>query len=952
MDSLLDQLRGLIDTSKRKLEEERLAVERIGLSAGRAWSVEEVGDVLAEQMASLVPFDRLSLRTVDMDQGTFIDVYVSGLDVPARRQGDVRALGGTVVEEAMSSRATVLVADESSEESLRRFPGMRPAIDAGIRSVIGAPLVSNDLTVAALMVASVPPQAYSEHHRELARQIGEQVGDAVARCIRALTMQRDASENATLAEIGQFAGSSLDLTRACEQAAGRLRILIPYDRLEIAVLDAESGTGTDVFVSGDESSGWGAGRTFDISGSPIEEVSHSKSSILSGPSQGLAAPTDYGSAMTVPMISDNRVVATLTFRSAELGVYSHRLLTLAEHATSQLVAAVAGSAEIARLRDRLVEATRKEDTISEIAALTSSSAELDQVFEGVAEQARQLVPFDLMVVADVDPDTRRATCIFVSGTQVPDWGTGATFGMGSDQYAALVGEGAGFTAATGASEDPAAGLPEWPFLAAAGIRSALAAPMKSRGLVEAALILGSKADNIYSQSDLDLANRIASSMSGAVADSKAYAARQAAEAAQRAAEAATEEAEQRKREKERALSEIARSLASSPALDDALGSVAEYIRKLIPYSRLSIATVDEKNGSLRFLYDRAEGMEVDGEEPSDSRLAGILEDTMRQGTPRLVRGGPSEDGEQSPAAPSTSKTPETPSVVAVPLVSQGEPIGALALTPRSPDEPYTDIELTLAERVGLQIAAAVAGHHLKGMQERESKEAEILTAIGRVIAQSEELEEVYRRFDELLRTVLIADRIEIVTIDTQNETATPVYWSGTELGRGEIGQTEPLAGSVFEEPALRRSAVLVGDDPSLELATRFPTATAELQAGIRLVVVAPLLVQGDVVGAISVASTEPDAYDQLDVTLAERAGFQLASVLEKAATPETPPPDPEEWNALAELGRIADSSLDIDEVFGILSERIQTLLPLRPNGHLDGGPAAGEPGGGLRDRLR
>ena len=102
---------------------------------------------------------------------------------------------------------------------------------------------------------------------------------------------------------------------------------------------------------------------------------------------------------------------------------------------------------------------------------------------------------------------------------------------------------------------------------------------------------------------------------------------------------------------------IARSLASSPALDDALGSVAEHIRKLIPYSRLSIATVDEKNGSLRFLYDRAEGMEVDGEEPSDSRLAGILEDTMRQGTPRLVRGGPSEDGEQSPAAPSTSKTP-------------------------------------------------------------------------------------------------------------------------------------------------------------------------------------------------------------------------------------------------------------------------------------------------------
>ena len=51
MDSLLDQLRGLIDTSKRKLEEERLAVERIGLSAGRAWSVEEVGDMLAEQMA-------------------------------------------------------------------------------------------------------------------------------------------------------------------------------------------------------------------------------------------------------------------------------------------------------------------------------------------------------------------------------------------------------------------------------------------------------------------------------------------------------------------------------------------------------------------------------------------------------------------------------------------------------------------------------------------------------------------------------------------------------------------------------------------------------------------------------------------------------------------------------------------------------------------------------------
>ena len=73
-----------------------------------------------------------------------------------------------------------------------------------------------------------------------------------------------------MAEMGRIVGSSSDIVEVYHLFVQKVRTLIPFDRLEIAMVDLESDTSTTAYVSGEAIPGAGVGSTFTISGGATE----------------------------------------------------------------------------------------------------------------------------------------------------------------------------------------------------------------------------------------------------------------------------------------------------------------------------------------------------------------------------------------------------------------------------------------------------------------------------------------------------------------------------------------------------------------------------------------------------------------------------------------------------------------------------------------------------------
>ena len=160
--------------------EELAMLGEIGHIINSSLEIDEVYDRFPEQVRKLIPFDRIDLQTVDLEKGTLTHAYVTGIEVPERKAGDVRPLKDSLAEELVRRKSGMILDAEDAEELRRRFPNIIPSLDYGIRSYLGIPLVSKDRVIGVLYVSSTKRNAYTEQDLELAEIIGTLVAGAIA----------------------------------------------------------------------------------------------------------------------------------------------------------------------------------------------------------------------------------------------------------------------------------------------------------------------------------------------------------------------------------------------------------------------------------------------------------------------------------------------------------------------------------------------------------------------------------------------------------------------------------------------------------------------------------------------------------------------------------------------------------------------------------------------------
>ncbi len=159
------------------------------------------------------------------------------------------------------------------------------------------------------------------------------------------------------------------------------------------------------------------------------------------------------------------------------------------------------------------------------------------------------------------------------------------------------------------------------------------------------------------------------------------------------------------------IAEIGRLISSTLDIDEVYGRFVTETRKLIPFDRLNVYLNDPSRNAVHIAY--VFGPDIPGRRPGDSfPLAGSTNEILVHRRAGLILGAGSVERivrrhpHRFPSFRAGMR-----SFMSVPLISRNDVIGALHFRAKKPDA-YDNQDLRLAERIGAQIAGAIANARL------------------------------------------------------------------------------------------------------------------------------------------------------------------------------------------------------------------------------------------------
>ena len=207
-----------------------------------------------------------------------------------------------------------------------------------------------------------------------------------------------------------------------------------------------------------------------------------------------------------------------------------------------------------------------------------------------------------------------------------------------------------------------------------------------------------------------------------------------------------------------------------------------------------------------------------------------------------------------------------------------------------------------------------------------ARRLETFRALDRAILAIESPEETAETAVRFLARLIDADRISagLFSPDHDSVRALAAYGHGeTRLGQGQVFHLDPHQATV---ESLKRGETHKVDDLA---ALQEPGAIFERlrNSGLRTYMTIPLLSRGDLVGTLSIASTEPDAFTEREETIIREVADRVAIAIRQAQLLEEERKQRHLAEALQEAGRALSATLDVETLWDRLLELIGKLVP-------------------------
>lgn len=226
--------------------------------------------------------------------------------------------------------------------------------------------------------------------------------------------------------------------------------------------------------------------------------------------------------------------------------------------------------------------------------------------------------------------------------------------------------------------------------------------------------------------------------------------------------------------------------------------------------------------------------------------------------------------------------PDTKGEIAVPIKLGDEILGVLDVQTDVPDALSSEDQLLLEGLCG-QIAIAIENARVNSDRQQLLTNTEIqsqrlarLNEMSAALNQADSLDGVYRIVGQFVQEAIDGVRASLGIIDPNGETFEILSLSGVK-GAIPLGTHLPIkgtaVGSVIRDQRIKRFP----HDGALE---SFPDTRKLAMEGIKTTISAPLYVSGQVVGALNIASTSPNAYGLRELSLMQQVANLVSSTLQ------------------------------------------------------------------------
>jgi len=350
--------------------------------------------------------------------------------------------------------------------------------------------------------------------------------------------------------------------------------------------------------------------------------------------------------------------------------------------------------------------------------------------------------------------------------------------------------------------------------------------------------------------------------------------------------------------------------------------IVQRARTLCDAAVSALYALDPESGGLALEARVGEGAEVLGRlaaAPAGASAADLAAESGRPvATPDLL----ADPRIHLPPLVRTQVAQSDPrAVLCVPLRIDARTVGVLAVGDVA-GRIFRGEHVRLLEAFSDQAAVALEQSRLHrealADAERRRRAAESLAGVGRRLSQSLDPEDVGQRIVDSVRMLVGALRATLIQLEPESETLRLLAVSGEEafpLGPG-------VAGFAIRERRPLITADLLAD-PRITLA---PDVRAHLQGlPVRAVLSVPLIVGDLVIGALSVGDRPGRVFDPEEVQLLQAFADQAAIAIHNAHLYAETRRQQQEAVALEHVARQITSSLERDEVFQRIVDRVREL---------------------------
>jgi two-component system NtrC family sensor kinase len=160
--------------------------------------------------------------------------------------------------------------------------------------------------------------------------------------------------------------------------------------------------------------------------------------------------------------------------------------------------------------------------MAEIGRIIGSTLNIEEVYERFAEEVHKLIPFDRVLVNTFDLESQSLSISYVTGVHVEGHRQGDILPLSGTLSEEVAQRKSGILIRLESERELAGRHPSFLLPFRTGIRSVMAVPLISKSQVIGSLHFWSRELEAYTQEDLNLAERVAAQIAGAIANAQLF----------------------------------------------------------------------------------------------------------------------------------------------------------------------------------------------------------------------------------------------------------------------------------------------------------------------------------------------------------------------------------------------------------------------------------------------